>query len=93
MAADVEIETDRSVGLAIDASDVVADPSVTVFPAIGLIAKTLFVSCADAVVVVEKWASVAALQAHSQAPHMADYRVRVKDFVKGVKLLVTRPVE
>ena len=47
----------------------------------------------DAVVVVEKWASVAALQAHSQAPHMADYRVKVKDFVKGVRLLVTRPVE
>lgn len=47
----------------------------------------------DAVVVVEKWASVAALHAHSQAPHMADYRSRVKDFVKEVKLLVTQPVE
>jgi quinol monooxygenase YgiN len=47
----------------------------------------------DAVVVVEKWASVAALHAHSKAPHMADYRVRVKDYVKGVKLLVTKPVE
>ena len=47
----------------------------------------------NAVVVVEKWASVAALQAHSAAPHMADYRVKVKDFVTGVRLLVTRPVE
>ncbi len=47
----------------------------------------------DAVVVVEKWASLEALGAHSQAPHMADYRVRVKDYVKGVRLLVTRPVE
>ena len=47
----------------------------------------------NAVVVVEKWASVAALQAHSLAPHMADYRVRVKDFVTSVRLLVTRPVE
>jgi quinol monooxygenase YgiN len=47
----------------------------------------------DAVIVVEKWASVAALHAHSQAPHMADYRVRVKDYVKGVTLLVTQPVE
>lgn len=47
----------------------------------------------DAVVVVEKWASVEALYAHSKAPHMADYRVAVKDFVKGVTLLVTRPVE
>lgn len=46
----------------------------------------------DAVVVVEKWADVAALQAHSKAPHMADYRVRVKDFVKGVQLRVLQPV-
>jgi quinol monooxygenase YgiN len=45
----------------------------------------------DAVVVVEKWASVVALAAHSQAPHMNDYRVKVKEYVKGVKLLVTRP--
>lgn len=46
----------------------------------------------DAVVVVEKWASVDALRAHSQAPHMADYRVKVKDYVTGVRLLVLRPV-
>jgi quinol monooxygenase YgiN len=45
----------------------------------------------DAVVVVEKWSSVAALQAHSKAPHMADYRVAVKDYVKSVQLLVTQP--
>lgn len=45
----------------------------------------------DAVVVVEKWASVAALKAHSAAPHMADYRVRVKDYVRGVRLRVLRP--
>jgi quinol monooxygenase YgiN len=47
----------------------------------------------DTVIVIEKWASVEALQAHTQAPHMADYRERVKDLVKGVKLLITRPVE
>ena len=47
----------------------------------------------DVVVVVEKWASVDALNAHSAAPHMADYRVRVKDFVKGVKLLILNPVD
>jgi len=52
VAADVEIEIDRSVGVAIDPSDVVAEPRVVVLPAIGLIAKTLFVSWADAVVVV-----------------------------------------
>lgn len=45
----------------------------------------------DAVVVVEKWASVEALAAHSAAPHMADYRTRVKDFVRGVSLRVLRP--
>ncbi len=47
---------------------------------------------ADAVVVVEKWSDVAALRAHLQAPHMADYRVKVKDFVRGVSLRVLRPV-
>jgi quinol monooxygenase YgiN len=45
----------------------------------------------DAVVVVEQWASPDALRAHSAAPHMADYRVRVKDFVKSVSLRVLRP--
>ena len=45
----------------------------------------------DAVVVVEQWASPAALQAHTTAPHMADYRVAVKDYVKSVSLLVLRP--
>lgn len=34
----------------------------------------------NAVVVVEKWANVDALHAHSQAAHMAEYRVRVKEF-------------
>jgi quinol monooxygenase YgiN len=46
----------------------------------------------NAVIVVEKWESVDALQAHLSAPHMADYRTRVKDFVRGVKLRVLRPV-
>ena len=43
-------------------------------------------------VVVEKWASVDALHAHSAAPHMAAYRVDVKDYVRGVRLRVLRPV-
>lgn len=47
----------------------------------------------SAVVVVEKWVSLDALQAHMKAPHMADYRLRVKDFVKGVQLRVLRPAE
>jgi len=45
----------------------------------------------DAVIVVEKWAGTDHLKAHSQAPHMADYRVRVKDYVAGVQLRVLQP--
>ena len=45
----------------------------------------------DVVTVVEKWESVAALQAHSQAPHMVAYRPRVKDFVRGTQLQVLQP--
>jgi quinol monooxygenase YgiN len=45
----------------------------------------------DTVVIIEKWADVAALEAHLKAPHMADYRVRVKPFVKGVTLRVLQP--
>ncbi|MFH1569176.1 MAG: antibiotic biosynthesis monooxygenase [Gemmatimonadota bacterium] len=40
---------------------------------------------------VEQWASLAALQAHLGAPHMATYRQRVKDLVKGVSLQVLEP--
>lgn len=47
---------------------------------------------ADTVIVVEKWASVEALTAHLAAPYMVEYRPRVKDFVRGVRLRVLRPV-
>ncbi len=43
----------------------------------------------NVVTVVEKWASVEALYAHTTAPHMAEYREKVKDFVAGVKLVVS----
>ncbi len=46
----------------------------------------------DAVTVVEKWESAEALTAHLAAPHMMDYRVRVKDFVRSVQLQVLDPV-
>ena len=46
----------------------------------------------DVVVVVEKWAGVDALHAHSAAPHMAAYRVDVQDYVRAVRLRVLRPV-
>src|SRR5262245_15767402 len=45
----------------------------------------------DVVVVVEKWESLAALYAHLTAPHMTEYRGKVKDYVKGVSLQVTQP--
>ena len=41
--------------------------------------------------VVEKWASIDALRAHLQAPHMATYREQVKDLVTGLKLYVMQP--
>ncbi|MBY0458075.1 MAG: antibiotic biosynthesis monooxygenase [Gemmataceae bacterium] len=43
----------------------------------------------DVVTVVEKWASVAALYAHTTAPHMTAYREKVKDFVQSVRLVVS----
>jgi quinol monooxygenase YgiN len=43
----------------------------------------------DAVTVVEKWASLEALVAHTAAPHMAEYREKVKDYVVGLKLVVS----
>jgi quinol monooxygenase YgiN len=46
---------------------------------------------ADRVVVIEKWETVAALKAHSVAPHMHAYRARVKDYVRGMELRVLTP--
>ncbi len=42
----------------------------------------------DVITVVEKWASLEALYAHTKAPHMAEYRTRVSEFVTGVRLVV-----
>jgi quinol monooxygenase YgiN len=47
----------------------------------------------DKVVVVEKWESLDALKAHAVSPHMRVYRVNVKDYVRGVHLLVLDPAE
>ena len=46
----------------------------------------------DVVTVVEKWASLEALHAHTKAAHMVEYRDRVKDLVKSVKLQILEPV-
>ena len=45
----------------------------------------------DKVVVVEKWEDVAALKAHMTAPHMLEYRDKVKDFVRSMELRVLDP--
>jgi quinol monooxygenase YgiN len=45
----------------------------------------------EVVIVIEKWVDVAALQAHLHAPHMAEYRTRVKDYVVKVSLQVLEP--
>jgi quinol monooxygenase YgiN len=45
----------------------------------------------DVVVVVEKWESLDALRAHLAAPHMQEYRGRVKDLVARVRLQVLQP--
>src|SRR5260370_28451162 len=42
-------------------------------------------------VILEKWESLDALKAHMVAPHMQDYRVRVKDLVARGQLPVLRP--
>ena len=44
-----------------------------------------------AVTILEKWESLNALKAHLAAPHMAEYREKVKDLVVGVKLQVVEP--
>jgi quinol monooxygenase YgiN len=42
-------------------------------------------------VIIEKWESVEALQAHLVAPHMTPYRERVKPFVANVRLQILVP--
>ena len=45
----------------------------------------------DTFVVVEKWASLAALQAHAVAPHMQAYGERVKDLIADRTIHVLSP--
>jgi quinol monooxygenase YgiN len=46
---------------------------------------------ANVAVIIENWESLDALKAHTHAPHMADYRVRVKDYVESVQLQILAP--
>jgi quinol monooxygenase YgiN len=45
----------------------------------------------NVVTVVEKWEDVAALEAHLMAPHMIDYRKKVKEIVAGATLAILKP--
>jgi quinol monooxygenase YgiN len=47
---------------------------------------------ADSFVVVERWASMAALQAHAVAPHMKAYGNQVKDLTASRAIHVLEPV-
>lgn len=42
-------------------------------------------------VIVEKWESLPHLEAHLIAPHMLEYRARVKEMVVGTSLMVLEP--
>ena len=46
----------------------------------------------DTFVVVEKWASLAALKAHAAAPHMAAYAAKTKDLIASRVIHVLSPV-
>lgn len=46
----------------------------------------------DVVTVVEKWESLEALEAHLIAPHMIEYRARVKDLLQSVTIHVLKPL-
>ncbi|MDP6444256.1 MAG: putative quinol monooxygenase [Pirellulaceae bacterium] len=45
----------------------------------------------NVVTVVEKWESLAALEDHLIAPHMLEYRPKVKDLVANVAIQVLEP--
>lgn len=46
----------------------------------------------DIVTVVEKWESIEALEHHLIAPHMVEYRGKVKHMVVGTQLQILEPV-
>jgi quinol monooxygenase YgiN len=47
---------------------------------------------ADTFVVIEKWETLGALQAHAAAPHMAAYGAKVKDWTENRVIHVLEPV-
>ena len=45
----------------------------------------------NCVMIVEKWESLNHLKAHLIAPHMSEYRIRIKPYVQSVRLQVLEP--
>ena len=45
----------------------------------------------DTFVVIEKWATLTALQAHATAPHMAAYGAKIKEWVESRVIHVLEP--
>ena len=45
----------------------------------------------DTAVIVEKWETMAALQAHMKAPHMATYAAKVKDMLASRVIHILEP--
>ena len=64
------------------------------FPAVdhGTEIKSQVALGSDAILVVERWENTAALEAHLAAPHMVEYRPKVKDYVKQVTLRILEAV-
>jgi len=42
------------------------------------------------VTIIERWEDVDALKAHTVAPHMAEYRPKVKDYIAALQAAVTQ---
>ena len=62
-----------------------------IFPILKIQAEHLVHNLPNYMVVVEKWESLDALNAHLVAPHMGSYREQVKDLVAGMTLQVLQP--
>ena len=65
------------------------DGCIEYFPTIDIDAKLERQSKDEnAVVVIEKWESVEALQTHLEAPHMLEFREKAGDMIEGISLKV-----
>jgi len=45
----------------------------------------------DSLMVIERWQTLDALQAHDVAPHMQEYRAKVKQHIRGREIRVLSP--